>query len=296
MIPQKTTAFLRQQMALLPAHHPLNLQFLADKREVFSYPDFKPDPLEEDSISPVPRLFHKYQSKVLINTIDHCSVFCRFCTRKRLTQSKQGQRITIKQIKEIVCYVKKHKSIDEVILSGGEVFLLPNAAIKSFIYSLAQLPQIKTLRFHTRQPIVDPQNFEKKVPLLLQLKKRFSHLNFLIVFHINHTIEINPLFQKQIFILLENSFVLKSQTVLLKDVNDDINTLHNLFSTIDENKLQLYYLHHLDKVEGSAHFFVSYQKGLQLMQALKELPQRNYELPRYVFDSVYGKKDVEKKM
>lgn len=293
MIAQKTTTFLEQQMALLPAQHPLHLQFKVSEQENIMHPDFKLDPLEEESISPLPRLFHKYPNKILINTIDYCSVFCRFCTRKRITQTKQKQKITAKQIKVILSYVNSHKSIEEVIFSGGEVFLLSNNTIKNLVYSFSQLSQIKILRFHTRLPIVDPLEFEKKLSLLIAMQKKFSFLHFTIVFHINHAIEINSLFQKQILLLQKNSFSLKTQTVLLKNINDDVAILHELFSAIAQNNLQLYYLHHLDKVEGSAHFFVPYSKGLQLMKAIEQLPQRNYELPRYVFDSVYGKKDVK---
>lgn len=296
MIPvQKTTNFLDDlilRLSLENKSDAIAKQFVPSLQENILHPDFSDDPLQEETLSPLPRLFHKYPDKILINTIDTCSILCRFCTRKRNTQKNISSAINSKQTDAIARYIVERKNINEIILSGGEVFLLSDKKITDILKKVVS-EQIEIIRFHTRLPTVDPSQFSQKISLLVRLKKKYPKKKIVLVFHLNHSLEITVQFEKIVARLRQEEFILKAQGVLLKDINDDVQTLHSLFSNLHRIGVQPYYLHHLDKISGAAHFFVEYARGLQLVESLKNIEDKSYVVPRYVKDSPQGKKDVK---
>lgn len=295
LAPVKLTSFLQKRMekASIAEAKVWKKQFLPSEREQETHQDFVWDPLQEEEVSPLPRLFHKYTEKVLVNTNDTCPVFCRFCTRKRYTEKKSAL-ISEQEAHDIVGYIKEHPLVNEVILSGGEVFSLSEKKLFEISNIFLASGQLKKIRFHTRLPTVSPYEFAKKLPFLGQLQKicLAKKISLTLVLHINHPLEMNHVFVEVLQKLSAQSLFLKSQSVLLKNINDNVNILHNLFTKIREVGIEPYYLHHLDKVASAAHFFVEYSQGVALMKNLKKIENRNYRLPRYVIDSKQGKQDV----
>lgn len=247
------------------------------------------DPLSEEDfdIQPIPGLIHKYPNKVLYLTTSECPVYCRFCTRKRKTLV--GEK-TITNIEKVLAYIKKNPQINEVIFSGGDPFMLPAKEIKKLAFAFAEINQISFLRWHSRVITTLPSRFNK---LLWQTLKEIAAVKQTktIVTHINTAAEISKEAIEIIQKLQDLNFLILNQSVLLKGINDNLETLKKLFLTLHSLNIRAYYLHQLDPVEGSAHFAVPLEEGIALFKALSQtLPIAL--LPRYVQDSKAGKTNL----
>ena len=264
-------------------------QFSPDIRELERDIDFTEDPLHEEDpdIHPDENLIHKYKSKILVLTSSQCPVYCRYCTRKRRTMKNiSGNRIASD---EILLYLSKKPFIQEVIFSGGDPMMLSEKRLFQLIEAACSFKNIKFIRFHTRAATTMPSRFSEKFFENLQFfKNQYPDKVFAMVFHINHAAEI---FEETIQILQKLQSIkilLFSQSVLLKEVNDDAAILSALFQKLMFLQIQPYYLHSLDYVEGSSHFLVQPEKAYNIMKELRNLIPP-YMLPRFVKDSKQGK-------
>ncbi len=255
------------------ANDPLLQQVLPLHAEFYSPKDYSLDPLGEKQANPISGLLHKYQGRVLLTVTGSCAIHCRYCFRRAFPYNdnnpgRQGWN-------KVVDYIAHDKSITEIILSGGDPLMATNASLKNLTDKLRAIKHIKTLRIHTRMPIVAPDRIDT---VFLTWLKNLPWQKVVVV-HCNHPNELDKKIASVMAKLKKTGVVLLNQSVLLKNINDTAESLTKLSEQLFAMGILPYYLHMLDKVKGAAHFEVSEKtakKIVKLMQA--QLP--GYLVPR----------------
>lgn len=254
---------------------PLLLQILPQAQELNEQPGYSNDPLQEAASNPLPGLIHKYRGRVLMVTTPACAVHCRYCFRRAFPYN--DNRASQDDWRAALDYISAHPEINEVILSGGDPLSAPDDYLHQLVDRLAALPQIDTLRLHTRLPLVLPARITGG---LIDALTR-PQLHTVIVVHANHPNEVDSDTVTALLELKRAGFTLLNQSVLLKGVNDCSKTLTSLSKQLFDCGVLPYYLHVLDKVNGAGHFHVDDAKARQIMQQLlASLP--GYLVPRLV--------------
>ncbi|MDQ4429635.1 EF-P beta-lysylation protein EpmB [Yokenella regensburgei] len=251
---------------------PLLRQVLTSQEEFIAAPGFSTDPLEEQH-SVVPGLLHKYRNRALLLVKGGCAVNCRYCFRRHFPYSEnQGNKRNWQSAME---YVRAHPELDEIIFSGGDPLMAKDHELDWLISELESIEHVKRLRIHSRLPIVIPARITDT------LASRFarSRLQILLVNHINHANEIDEDFRNAMQRLRQANVTLLNQSVLLRGVNDNAQTLANLSNALFDAGVMPYYLHVLDKVQGAAHFLVSDDEARTIVRELLTLIS-GYLVPR----------------
>jgi lysine 2,3-aminomutase len=241
------------------------------------------DPLEEDKDAPVPGLTHRYPDRALLVTTHVCTMYCRFCTRKRATMVRGGWDAVSRNDERMVEYVHDHPEIRDVIVSGGDPLTLPMAKLRFFLESLAAIPHVDVIRIGTRVPVTLPQRVydEELIALLASAEKVWIQTHF------NHPREITPEAARACRLLLRAGMPVNNHTVLLKGVNDSLETMRELMRALLRIKVRPYYLFHCDPVTGAGHFRTSVWKGLEIIEGLRG-HLSGLGIPTYVVDSPHG--------
>ena len=241
------------------------------------------DPLEEDKDSPVPGLTHRYPDRALLVTTHVCTMYCRFCTRKRATMVRGGWDAISRNDERMIEYVRAHPEIRDVIVSGGDPLTLPVPKLKFFLDNLAAIPHVDVIRIGTRVPVTLPQKLfdPELIKLLASAEKVWIQTHF------NHPREVTPEAAKVCKALLKAGMPVNNHIVLLKGVNDNLETMRNLLRALLRIKVRPYYLFHCDPVIGAGHFRTSVWKGLELMEGLRG-HMSGLGIPTYVVDSPHG--------
>ncbi len=243
---------------------PLLLQVLPQAQELDVYPGYSQDPLQELEQNPVPGLLHKYQSRVLLTLTGGCAIHCRYCFRRHFPY--ETQIMSEARLMQVIHYIEKDDSIEEVIFSGGDPLLVKDAFLEKIISQLEAIPHIKRLRIHTRLPIVLPSRITENL-LALLTRSRFK---IIMVVHCNHPNEINTSVLQALQKCHDHRITLLNQSVLLKGVNDDVEVLVALSQALFSANVLPYYLHVLDKVNGAAHFDLEKEEALALYAQLQQ--------------------------
>ncbi len=254
---------------------PLLLQVLAVSEENDSVGGYTPDPLSEISQNPVPGLIHKYYGRVLLTVAGACAVNCRYCFRRHFPYHQNTA--SIDRLENVLNYIAADPSIHEVILSGGDPLLVPDKSLFNLLTKIESISHIKSIRIHSRIPIVLPERVSS------QLLERFSQsrCQVILVVHCNHPNELTPHLKDMFDDIRSAKVHLLNQTVLLKQVNDQVGTLVLLSHKLFDYGILPYYLHTLDKVAGAAHFDINRQAAIVLHQHMQErLP--GYLVPKLV--------------
>lgn len=252
---------------------PLLLQILPLGAECTTTPDFTTDPLAEKEFNPLPGLLHKYTNRVLI-TLGACAIHCRYCFRRHFDYDANTP--SRDKFEAYAAYIHAHPTINEVILSGGDPLMASDIFLHSLITLLEAIPHIKTLRFHSRLPIVLPARL---TPDLLKLFNN-TRLNIVLVTHANHPNEINTEVTEGLAPFKGHATLL-NQSVILKGINDTASTLHALHQKLFDAGVLPYYLHLQDKVQGTGHFMVTDDAAIALYQDLHAMSS-GYCLPKLV--------------
>ena len=257
---------------------PLGRQVIPDVAELDADDGLSPDPLNEEPQSPTPHLIHRYPDRVVFMISSECAVYCRHCMRKRRVGRTAG--ISATALDQGIAYIRETPAIRDVILSGGDPLMLKDEAIAEILTQLREIPHLAMIRIHTRVPGVLPGRIDAR---LTQLLSRFHPLYVNIQF--NHPDEITPDATRACSLLADAGIPLGSQTVLLKEVNDDPRVMMTLMQKLLNIRVRPYYLHHADPVEGTRHFRTSLQTGLHIMAYLRGrlsgmgVPQYMIDLP-----------------
>lgn len=226
------------------------------------------DPLNEDNFIPVRGIVHKYPNRILWKLSYKCAAHCQFCTRRRQVGS-DGGNLTKKDINMGLEYISTHKEIEEVILSGGDPLFNPKV-LNYVLDNLIKINSIKSLRIGTRLPIHLPQMFDSPtlIKTINNLGKYSRKLPIYVLIHINHSDELTKESIKVIKKLRNKGLILMSQTVFLKDINDNIETLNRLFREIYFLGIIPYYIFRCDYVKGLEAFVCDIKKEQEVMTEL----------------------------
>jgi lysine 2,3-aminomutase len=241
------------------------------------------DPLEEDKDMPVPGLTHRYPDRALIAITHVCTMYCRFCTRKRKTMVRGGWEAIGHDDVRMIDYIREHREIRDVIVSGGDPLTLPPAKLRFFVENLAAIPHVDVIRIGTRVPVTLPQRLydQELIDLLASAEKVWIQTHF------NHPREITPEAARVCNALLRAGMPVNNHTVLLKGVNDSLDTMRGLMRALLRIKVRPYYLFHCDPVISAGHFRTSVWKGLEIMEGLRG-HLSGLGIPTYVVDSPHG--------
>jgi lysine 2,3-aminomutase len=263
---------------------PIGLQSLPSWREQASTTGIElDDPLEEDKDSPVPGLTHRYPDRALVVTTHVCTMYCRFCTRKRVTMDRDGWDAPSHDDERMIAYIREHREIRDVIVSGGDPLSLPPAKLRWFVESLAAIEHVDVIRIGTRVPVTLPQRlFDGE---LIELLKSAGKV--WIQTHFNHPREITPAAERACRNLINAGMPINNHAVLLKGVNDSVPIMRSLVRGLLRIKVRPYYLFHCDPVTGAGHFRTSVWKGLEIIEGLRGHVS-GLGVPTYVVDGLHG--------
>ncbi|MCF8054922.1 MAG: lysine 2,3-aminomutase [Deltaproteobacteria bacterium] len=220
------------------------------------------DPLHEDQDSPVVGITHRYPDRVLFIVSNICAMYCRHCTRKRRVGDKDSIPNKM-QIREGINYIKRTPQIRDVLLSGGDPFLLSTAYLDWILTELGKIKHVEVVRIGTRTPVVLPYRIDTE--LVTMLKK---HQPIWINTHFNHPRELTGSSREAIAKLADGGFPLGNQTVLLSGVNDCPRIMRSLVQKLVANRIRPYYLYQCDLSEGLSHFRTPVGKGIEIMESL----------------------------
>jgi lysine 2,3-aminomutase len=243
-------------------HDPIAQQFVPDERELESHPEERADPIGDEAHSPVSGVVHRYPDRVLLKVVNACAVYCRFCFRREMVGPGHGA-LTGRALAAALDYIARTPEIWEVILTGGDPLLLPPRRLKDVVTRLAAIDHVKVIRLHTRIPVAAP---ERVTPALVRAL-RSAKATFMVV-HANHPRELTDEARVACARVIDAGVPMLSQSVLLRGVNDDAETLGALMRALVECRIKPYYLHHADLAPGTAHLRTSIAEGQDLMRAL----------------------------
>lgn len=237
------------------------------------------DPIGDLVNSPVRRLTHRYKDRVLIHLTNKCPMYCRFCFRKNLMNENE-EGLYQKELEEAFSYIRLHKEVEEVILTGGDPLLVSENKLIEVLTEISSYPHIKRLRIHSRVPVTFPDRITRK--FIQELVEAFPK-QIVLVSHFNHPKEVTGKTKEISLIVREKGILFLNQAVLLKGVNDSASALRELFLCLGNLGVLPYYLHHCDFIQGAKHFRTTIEEGRKIWQELRgTLP--GYLLPEYILD------------
>ena len=285
------TVALTEDVAILidPAddRDPIAAQFVPSMAELVTGPEELDDPIGDERWSPVPGVVHRYPDRVLLKPILLCPVYCRFCFRREVVGKKPAM-LGQDALDRAFDYIRQHPQIWEVIVTGGDPFLLAPRRLAEIVRVLDQVPHLGVIRFHSRVPVVDPQRVTSALVEALAAEKAVY-----VVIHANHPRELTSQTKEAVSRFIRAGIPLLSQTVLLRGINDDGAVLEALFRDLVTMRVKPYYLHHTDLARGTAHFRTGIAAGQRLVRALRGRVSGLCQ-PTYVLDipGGYGKVSI----
>jgi lysine 2,3-aminomutase len=269
------------------ARDPIAAQFVPDIRELDIRPEERADPIGDDLHSPLPGLVHRYPDRVLLKVVHVCPVYCRFCFRREMVGPKGRGGLDDAQLAAAMAYIAADPAIFEVILTGGDPFVLSARRARAVTQALAAIPHVKVVRWHTRVPMVDPNRVTTAFVRAIRAPGKAVY----VAVHANHAREFTPEAEAALARLADAGIALVSQSVLLRGVNDDAEALAELMRAFLANRVKPYYLHHPDMAPGTSHFRLSIAEGRTLMRQLRGRLS-GLAQPTYVLDIPGGEGKV----
>jgi lysine 2,3-aminomutase len=245
-------------------HDPIARQFVPDMRELKTSAEERGDPIGDHAHSPVEGIVHRYPDRVLLKVVNACAVYCRFCFRREMIGPGRGG-FSPAGLTTALNYIGGNSEIWEVILSGGDPLILSARRLKHIVARLAAIDHVKVIRVHTRVPMVAPERISTALVRALRVQKKATF----VVVHVNHPRELTAKARAACAILIDAGIPMLSQSVLLRGVNDDVETLGALMRALVECRIKPYYLHHADLAPGTAHLRTTIADGQALMRALR---------------------------
>jgi lysine 2,3-aminomutase len=248
------------------------------------------DPISDAAHSPVPGIVHRHQDRVLFKVVSACPVYCRFCFRRETIGPGKENALSKDDFEAALAYIAAHPEIWEVILTGGDPFILSPRRIAEITSRLSAIVHVKVIRWHSRVPVVDPDRVSDALVAALHAPGATTY----VAVHANHAREFSSDARAAIARLAEGGIPLVSQSVLLKGVNNDVETLAALMRAFVENRIKPYYLHHPDLAPGTSHFRIGIEEGLALVGELRGFLS-GLAMPTYMLDipGGFGKVPLE---
>ncbi len=240
------------------------------------------DPLEEQAHSPVKNLIHNYRDRVAFCVTTECAVYCRYCLRKRMV-GDGTQALNREELQEAIDYLAAHPEVRDVLLTGGDPLSLNDENLGWIIGRLREIPHIDIIRIGTRYPVLNPYRITDELCRLLA-ENHPVWLNT----HFNHAKELTEDARAALDRLSRAGVPLGNQTVLLKGINDDAETLRELFHKLVTFRVRPYYLYQAQLIGGTRHFRTTIERGMELMEQLRGRLS-GFAIPLYVLDTPHGK-------
>jgi len=275
--PILVTRHFAEQMEKGNWHDPLLRQVLPLEKEKNDEAGFVNDAVGDLAAQVIPGLLHKYSSRALMMISPLCAIHCRYCFRREFPYGDLPRGDA--KWEKAWNYLSDANEIDEIIFSGGDPLFLSNQKLKEILDRAMALPKIKTIRFHTRMPVVLPSRVDEEI--LRILHEVAEKKSLVMVIHSNHANELSDECGLALTKIKESGALLLNQTVLLKGINDDTVTLTLLSQRLFHFGVLPYYLHQLDRVKGTAHFEVDEKIGFKLVDEMRK-HLAGYLVPRYV--------------
>lgn len=242
------------------------------------------DPIADQKYSKGHGIIHRYHNRVLFTPTEICPVLCRYCFRKNeLQQGADLFKFNVDQLKQ---YLQLNPQVEEVIFTGGDPLILSDRKIEALLLALSTIPTVSMVRFHSRTPVILPNRMTQAlIDLLDRYAQHFTLLT--LVIHTNHVSEWLPEFIAVLNRMRKTGINLLSQSVLLRDVNDEVEALKTLFTQLTHYGVRPYYLHHPDPTRGAMHFHIPLEEGRRIFKALKHVSS-GVILPHYVIEQPEG--------
>lgn len=242
-------------------------QYLPDIQELKDIRGFIPDPTGEEDCHKEQAILQVYDNRLLLLLTYQCLVYCRFCFRKSLVGFPQHQ-ISNKQLEDALTFIQNHPEIEDVVISGGDPLSVPNRRLLPFLEKVVAIPHVKVIRIDSRALSTVPQRLDNELVSFMRSAKKFWYYS-----HMNHPDDIDhPEVRDAIERLLLAGVPVLNQCVILRGINDDVDTLYRLMDQCYQHKVLPYHLYILDRVRGAAHFDVPTARVLELSKALSRLP------------------------
>jgi lysine 2,3-aminomutase len=271
-------------MSLLPKDdpdNPLRRTVVPTVNELLKMPGESHDPLGEEDQSPVPGLVHRYPDRVLLLVLDFCSTYCRYCTRSRVV-GHGAVHPSKTRLESAIDYIRSKPEIRDVLISGGDPLTLNDDRLEWLLFHLRQIPHVEMIRIGTKIPAVLPQRI---TPKLVRMLRKYHPLWMSL--HFTHPDECTPEAYRACTLLANAGIPLGSQTVLLKGINDNVDTMRELVHQLLRMRVRPYYLYQCDPIYGSSHFRTPVAKGLEIIRGLRGFTS-GYAVPTYVIDAPGG--------
>jgi len=260
---------------------PLRRQAVPVAAESVIGPHEMADPCAEDRDSPAPHLVHRYPDRVLLLATEHCAMYCRHCTRRRLVGDHKEVN-SLSRFDAAVDYIKANRKVRDVLISGGDPLTMEDEELESLIAKIRAISHVEFLRLGTRIPVTLPQRVTEKFVLML---KKYAPIWMSI--HFNHPKEITKRCRLACDMLSDNGIPLGSQTVLLKGINDRPYIMKKLMHELLQIRVRPYYIYQCDPVKGTQHFRTPVAVGINIMEKLRGNTS-GYAVPTYVIDGPGG--------
>jgi lysine 2,3-aminomutase len=244
---------------------PIARQFIPDPAELDTQPYERADPIGDDTFSPVEGIVHRYPDRVLLKLVHTCPIYCRFCFRREMVGPGRRRGLTRDKRDAAYRYIREHAEIWEVILTGGDPLVLPTSRLRAAVGALAAIDHVKIIRLHTRVPAVAPERVTAELVAALRAPGKTTY----VALHANHPRELSLAARAACARIVDAGIPMLSQTVLLRGVNDDVDTLGALMRAFVECRIKPYYLHHADLAPGTSHLLTSIEIGQELMRQMR---------------------------
>lgn len=247
----------------------------------------------EHSNTKAPGLQHKYKQTALILCTNRCAAYCRFCFRKRLVGLSNNE--ILKRFNDAVSYIKKHKEIDNILITGGDPLILPTETIKKFLELLCSIDHIKYIRFGSRVTVVFPERISGDKELLKVFRKYSKIKKIYVVSHFNHPKELTDEALKSVKLLQDSGIQIVNQTVLMRDINDDPDVLAEAFNRMIDSNILPYYLFQCRPVKRvKKHFAIPLYRGIRIFEAAKKKIKAHIICKRikYIMSHKTGKVEI----
>ena len=280
-LPLRITPYYASLMADKDPRNPLRKAVVPTLNELIVTPGECSDPLHEENCSPVPNLVHRYPDRVLFLATGFCATYCRYCTRSHMV-AKEKMHYGVAAWQQALDYIRHNKQIRDVIVSGGDPLTMSESHLEYLLSALHNIPHVEMIRIGTKVPVILPH----RITLGLVRMLRKYHPLYISV-HFMHPMELTPEVHEACNRLADAGIPLGSQTVLLKDINDNIETMSQLMHGLLINRVRPYYIYQCDPIPGSSHFRTSVQKGLEIIRGLRGYTS-GYAVPHYVIDAPGG--------
>ena len=242
---------------------PVRMQVVPKQKESRIRPGELLDPLGEDKTRPVPSIVHKYPDRVLLIALDRCSVYCRHCTRRRITGGQEPE-IDRKALDAALGYIGAHPEIRDVLISGGDPFLLGTSKLEGMLAGLKAIPHVEMIRIGTRIPVCNPM---RVTPELTAMLRKYHPL--FVVTHFNHPKEVTPEAKAACEALVDAGIPVENQAVLMRRLNSEARTITDLCHRMLRMRVRPYYLHQMDVAQGLEDLRTPIAKGVEILEAMR---------------------------